>query len=165
MRVSVSVVGGAWGMFHHADPLLAYFLLLAECAAQAQYATVRAHNNMTAVSASQQPAEAERLVVGAEVLSLLADPTRLHLLRLLAYGEQDVTTLAAQVTASRSSVSQHLGRLRLAGLVQARRDGRRMLYRTTSDHLSALVDEALAFADHIVRGFPHHQVDAVLPDR
>jgi hypothetical protein len=30
-----------------------------------------------------------------------------------------------------------------------------MLYRTTSDHLSALVDEALEFADHIVRGIPH----------
>ena len=126
---------------------------------------MRAHNNMATASASQQPVEDQRLVVAAEVLGLLADPTRLQLLRLLATGEQDVTTLAGQVIASRSSVSQHLGRLRLAGLVQARRDGRRMLYRTTSDHLSALVDEALEFADHTVRGIPHHhqQVDVVLP--
>jgi DNA-binding transcriptional ArsR family regulator len=126
---------------------------------------MRAHNNMEAASASQQSVEVERLVVAAEVLGLLADPTRLHLLRLLAAGEQDVTTLAGQVTASRSSVSQHLGRLRLAGLVRARRDGRRMLYRTTSDHLAALVDEALEFADHTVRGIPHHQrrdADAVV---
>jgi DNA-binding transcriptional ArsR family regulator len=118
---------------------------------------MRAHNNMEAASASQQSVEVERLVVAAEVLGLLADPTRLHLLRLLAAGEQDVTTLAGQVAASRSSVSQHLGRLRLSGLVRARRDGRRMLYRTTSDHLAALVDEALEFADHTVRGIPHHQ--------
>jgi DNA-binding transcriptional ArsR family regulator len=126
---------------------------------------MRAHNNMATASASQQPVEDQRLVVAAEVLGLLADPTRLQLLRLLATGEQDVTTLAGQVIASRSSVSQHLGRLRLAGLVQARRDGRRMLYRTTSDHLSALVDEALEFADHTVRGIPHHQqqVDVALP--
>jgi hypothetical protein len=80
---------------------------------------MRAHDNMATVSASHQPVEAERLLVAAEVLGLLADPTRLQLL-LLATGEQDVTTLAGQVTASRSSVSQHLGRLRLAGLVQAR---------------------------------------------
>jgi len=117
---------------------------------------MRARNDLATTSASQQPVDTERLTVAAEVLGLLADPTRLHLLRLLATGEQDVTTLTAQVAASRSSVSQHLGRLRLAGLVQARRDGRRMFYRTTSDHLSALVDEALEFADHAVRGIPHH---------
>lgn len=124
---------------------------------------MRAHNNVTTVSTSQQPVEDQRLAVTAEVLGLLADPTRLRLLQLLATGEQDVTTLAGRVIASRSSVSQHLGRLRLAGLVQARRDGRRMLYRTTSDHLSALVDEALEFADHTARGLLHHhqQVDAV----
>lgn len=89
------------------------------------------------------------------MLGHLADPTRLHLLHLLAE-EQDVTTLTAQVAASRSSVSQHLGRLRLAGLVRARRDGRRMLYSITSDHLAELVTQALGFAEHTVRGIPHH---------
>jgi DNA-binding transcriptional ArsR family regulator len=97
----------------------------------------------------------ELLAVAAGVLGLLADPTRLHLLRLLVR-EQDVGTLTAQVAASRSSVSQHLGRLRLAGLVRARREGRRMLYRITSDHLSELVTQALEFADHTVQGIPHH---------
>jgi DNA-binding transcriptional ArsR family regulator len=97
----------------------------------------------------------EQLAVAAQVMAHLADPTRLHLLRLLST-EQDVSTLTAQVTASRSSVSQHLGRLRLAGLVQARRDGRRMLYHITSDHLAKLVTDALDFADHAVHGIPHH---------
>ncbi|GAA3437074.1 ArsR/SmtB family transcription factor [Kutzneria kofuensis] len=115
-----------------------------------------AHKNMAGASDSHQQIDGERLAVAADVLRHLADPTRLHLLRLLGDGEQDVTTLTTQVAASRSSVSQHLGRLRLAGLVQARRDGRRMLYRITSDHLSGLVDEALGFADHAVLGIPHH---------
>lgn len=97
----------------------------------------------------------EQWLVAAAVLGHLADPTRLHLLRLLTE-EQDVNTLTAQVAASRSSVSQHLGRLRLAGLVRARREGRRMLYRITSDHLTELVTQALEFADHTVRGIPHH---------
>ncbi|HEY3002320.1 MAG TPA: metalloregulator ArsR/SmtB family transcription factor [Kribbellaceae bacterium] len=112
---------------------------------------------MAPASDSLHADDAERLAVAAEVLGLLADPTRLQLLRLLAAGEQDVTTLTGQVAASRSSVSQHLGRLRLAGLVQVRRDGRHMVYRTVSDHLSALVDEAMEFADHTVRGIPHHR--------
>jgi DNA-binding transcriptional ArsR family regulator len=117
---------------------------------------MRAHNNMATGSEWQQPVDAVQLAAGAELLRHLADPTRLHLLRLLAAGESDVTSLAAQVSASRSSVSQHLGRLRLAGLVHARRDGRRMLYRIVSEHLSALVDETMKFADHAVHDVAHH---------
>lgn len=117
---------------------------------------MRAHNDMAVARATQQPPVGTQLGLAAEVLGHLADPTRLHLLRLLAAGEQDVSTLTAQVEASRSSVSQHLGRLRLAGLVHTRRDGRRMLYRITSDHLRGLVEEAYQFAGHLVRQIPHH---------
>lgn len=112
-----------------------------------------AHYNMSDEPAADSD---EQYGAAAEVLALLADPTRLHLLRLLDT-EKDVTTLTAQVEASRSSVSQHLGRLRLAGLVQVRRDGRRMLYRITSDHLAALVAEALGYAYHAVHDVPHHR--------
>ena len=109
---------------------------------------MRAHNNMADASGLRVPSNHDQLAVAAEVLGHLADPTRLHLLRLLAAGPQDVTALTAQVPASRSSVSQHLGRLRLAGLVQADRHGRRMLYRIASDHLRDLVEEAYQFAGH-----------------
>lgn len=118
---------------------------------------MRAHNDVATAHSSQLAPDTEQLALTADTLSHLADPTRLHLLRLLARGEQDVSTLTAQVTASRASVSQHLGRLRLAGLVQARREGRRMLYRVTSDHLGKLVDEACEFADHLVHDIPHHR--------
>jgi DNA-binding transcriptional ArsR family regulator len=120
---------------------------------------MRARNNMAGATELREPSNPEQLAVAAEVLRHLADPTRLHLLRLLAAGPQDVTTLTEQVSASRSSVSQHLGRLRLAGLVHADRDGRRMLYRTTSDHLRGLVEEAYQFAGHRVQQIPHHDRD------
>jgi DNA-binding transcriptional ArsR family regulator len=116
---------------------------------------MRARNNVAIGKSSQRAGTVEEYVAAAEVLGHLADPTRLQLLRLLAT-EQDVSTLTAQVSASRSSVSQHLGRLRLAGLVHARREGRRMLYRITSDHLAVLVAEALEYAEHAVRDIPHH---------
>lgn len=118
---------------------------------------MRARNDMATANPVPEPGTDDQLRVAADVLRHLADPTRLHLLRLLAAGEHDVTTLTAQVSASRSSVSQHLGRLRLAGLVQTRREGRRILYRTTSDHLRALVEEAYQFAEHLVHHIPHHE--------
>lgn len=121
---------------------------------------MRAHDDMAAASPEQQPDNdsggADQLTLAADVLGQLAHPTRLHLLRLLADGEQDVNTLTGQVNASRSSVSQHLGRLRMVGLVYIRRDGRRMLYRIASDHLGGLVEEAYQFAGHLVHDIPHH---------
>jgi DNA-binding transcriptional ArsR family regulator len=113
-----------------------------------------AHNELAGASLLQQPVTCDRLVVAARVLGQLADPTRLQLLRLLAEGEQDVNTLTAQVAASRSSVSQHLGRLRLTKLVRTRRDGRRILYRIAGEHLNTLVEEALQFAGYLVEDIP-----------
>ncbi len=90
------------------------------------------------------------------MFGLLADPTRLHLLWLLAREDADVGTLADAVDASRTSVSQHLAKLRLAGLVQATRDGRRVRYALVGGHLRRLLLEALGHADHVVTGEPHH---------
>jgi DNA-binding transcriptional ArsR family regulator len=109
-----------------------------------------------AVGDSAADPEGAVLLTAAELLAQLADPTRLQLVRLLGTEEQDVTTLTGQVSASRSSVSQHLGRLRLAGLVAARRDGRRMLYRVTSGHLVELADQAYDLAEHFVQAVPRH---------
>ena len=118
---------------------------------------MHAHNDMAGADDLPQQAVADRMARAAEVLRHLADPTRLHLLWLLTRGPRDVNSLTAEVDASRSSVSQHLGRLRLAGLVRAEREGRHMHYRLTSDHLRRLIDEAGDFADHVVRRIPHHE--------
>ncbi len=119
---------------------------------------MRARKHMAGDSPVRQPMTGDRLALAAQVLGHLADPTRLHLLLLLADGEQDVSTLTAQVAASRSSVSQHLGRLRLVGLVHARRDGRRMLYRLAGDHLRGLVEQAYQFAGHLVHHIPDQDI-------
>jgi DNA-binding transcriptional ArsR family regulator len=121
---------------------------------------VRARNELVGAGDWQQPLDDNVVARAAEVLRLLADATRLRLLVLLAEGPRDVNTLAAKVDASRSSVSQHLGRLRWSGLVAARREGRRMIYRLSSDHVRGLVAEAYAFAEHLDRDIPHHSSDA-----
>ncbi|MFE7130132.1 ArsR/SmtB family transcription factor [Streptomyces sp. NPDC057638] len=97
-----------------------------------------------------------RLAQAAEVFAMAADATRLHLLWLLAQDESDVGSLAARCGASRTAVSQHLAKLRLAGLVETRREGRHVVYRLRDGHLRRLVLEALSYADHRVSGQAPH---------
>lgn len=103
------------------------------------------------------PPEPERLAVAAGVFALLSDQTRLHLLWLLAEEEADVGRLTEACGASRTAVSQHLAKLRLAGLVESRRRSRHVIYSLADGHLRRLVLEALSHADHVVTGEPFHE--------
>ncbi|BCJ26675.1 hypothetical protein Asera_07830 [Actinocatenispora sera] len=104
----------------------------------------------------QQLPDDELIETAATALRLLADPTRLRLLCLLRDAELDVGSLAAATGSARPAVSQHLAKLRLAGLVRTRRDGRRALYRARGGHVRRLVDEVLAAAQHHLTGAPDH---------
>ena len=59
----------------------------------------------------------------------LADVNRLRIVRRLAEGEATVSELIDQVGLSQPLVSWHLGKLRLAGLVETRRAGRETVTR------------------------------------
>ncbi|GAA2674062.1 MULTISPECIES: metalloregulator ArsR/SmtB family transcription factor [Actinosynnema] len=87
---------------------------------------------------------------------MLADGTRLRMMWLLCGDEYDVTTLAGAVGIARPAVSQHLAKLKLAGLVSVRRDGRRAVYRARGGHVRRLLAEAVEAADHHVTGRPDH---------
>jgi DNA-binding transcriptional ArsR family regulator len=108
-------------------------------------------------TAHNDPGGASGAVLDAAVaaLRMLGDETRLRLLWHLRDDEQDVTALTAALnTAARPAVSQHLAKLRLAGLVTTRRDGRRVLYRLTGPHVRRLVLESLAQAEHFLATTP-----------
>lgn len=90
----------------------------------------------------------EQFAVAAELLALLGDRTRLTLLHALTADEADVTTLTRACGAARPAVSQHLARLRLAGLVGTRKEGRRVVYSLGDGHVRRLVEEVLKVADH-----------------
>ncbi|GAA3870514.1 ArsR/SmtB family transcription factor [Streptomyces sp. NPDC003631] len=98
----------------------------------------------------------EQFALAAELLSLLGDRTRLALLHALTGGEADVSTLTEACGAARPAVSQHLARLRLAGLVDTRKEGRRVVYSLRDGHLRRVVDEALSLADHRLSNRPAH---------
>ncbi|MFF3153259.1 ArsR/SmtB family transcription factor [Streptomyces sp. NPDC057910] len=81
------------------------------------------------------------------VLKAVAGPIRLRLLQSLTQQELSVGELVELVGAHYAAVSQHLARLRAAGLVTVRRSGTHMLYRTTNPHLPALLATALHLAE------------------
>ncbi len=58
-----------------------------------------------------------------------------------AQGELDVGTLAERAGVSIATASQHLGKLRLAGVITARREGRRQIYTVDDPHVLALIDQ------------------------
>jgi DNA-binding transcriptional ArsR family regulator len=101
--------------------------------------------------------EEDKARAAADVLRLLADPTRLRLLAALAETARDVTELTELTGVPRPAVSQHLGKLRLGGLVESHADGRRRIYTVRNGHVRRLVTETLAHADHLLIGLPDHE--------
>ena len=65
----------------------------------------------------------------ARVFQALGDPIRLRLVALLAHGELCVCHLTAALALPQSTISRHLGLLRAAHLVEARRQGSWIHYR------------------------------------
>ena len=67
--------------------------------------------------------------------ALIADPTRREILDHLRAGEHDVSGLVGQLGVPQPLVSKHLRALRDAGVVSARVEGKRRVYRLAADPL------------------------------
>jgi DNA-binding transcriptional ArsR family regulator len=80
----------------------------------------------------------------AGLFGLLASAARLQIVWMLAHGEQDVGTLAEAVGMALPAVSQHLTKLKLAGVVTARRDGRRHVYAIEDPRVADSVRQVVA---------------------
>jgi DNA-binding transcriptional ArsR family regulator len=96
-----------------------------------------------AAGAADEPPSAELLQDAAGTFGMLAATTRLHIVWLLARSEQDVTALAELTGGTVPAVSQHLAKLKLAGLVSSRRDGRRQVYVVDDPHVVAIVRQMI----------------------
>ena len=66
--------------------------------------------------------------------------------------EEETLEIAALVDKSPATVSQHLGKLRLAGIVQSRRDGTFIHYTLADNHVGEVVEDALFHAEHLDDG-------------
>jgi DNA-binding transcriptional ArsR family regulator len=77
----------------------------------------------------------------------LSDESRLRMLLALKHGELCVCQLAELVGLAQSTVSKHMYILRMAGLVESRREGRWVLYRRSDRDLSTVAEEAMSWID------------------
>lgn len=77
--------------------------------------------------------------LSADIARTLGHAHRLVLLHHIAEGEKAVERLSELTGLSLANASQHLQGLKRAGLVQTRRDGKRVLYRLGSGPIEALL--------------------------
>jgi DNA-binding transcriptional ArsR family regulator len=96
----------------------------------------------------------EQVHLAAETFRMLADPTRIKVLWALLQGESSVACLAEVAGAAPTAVSQHLAKLRLAGLVRGRREGTFVYYSAADEHVRGLLRQALFHADRVDRDLP-----------
>jgi DNA-binding transcriptional ArsR family regulator len=94
----------------------------------------------------------EQVHLAAESFRLLGDPTRIKVLWALLQGESSVACLAELAGVTATAVSQHLAKLRLAGLVKGRREGTFVYYSAASDHVQPLLALALSHAEELDHG-------------
>ena len=94
----------------------------------------------------------------ARIGTALSSATRLEFLELLAQGERSVEQLATLTGVSVANTSQHLQKLRQAGLIIGRKDGQYVYYRLAGDEIVGLLaalgqvgETYLAEVERIVR--------------
>ncbi|MDD7793515.1 ArsR/SmtB family transcription factor [Clostridium sp. 'White wine YQ'] len=76
----------------------------------------------------------------SEMLKVLAHPVRLCIVRgLLEHGECNVTYMQDCLDTPQSTISQHLQRLRTAGIIEGRRNGLEIFYKVCNSQVENLI--------------------------
>ncbi|HHY25838.1 MAG TPA: winged helix-turn-helix transcriptional regulator [Desulfitobacterium dehalogenans] len=80
----------------------------------------------------------------AELLKVLAHPVRLCIVsKLLETGECNVTSMHTCLNTPQSTISQHLQKLRSAGIVEYRRSGLEIYYKIKNKRIIQLINDIL----------------------
>ena len=90
----------------------------------------------------------------ARAMGVLADETRLKIVRGLFAGSACVAALAKSVGLPVARVSHHLAILRAAGIVEGERDGQRVIYRLSREFHSSPRSQTLDFGCCLIRFLP-----------
>lgn len=97
-------------------------------------------SDKTSVRFPELSHELERDLV--QVFKLMSDETRLRVIMyLMREGELHVSALCDKLGQSQPAVSHHLALLRVAGLIEARRDGKHNYYSVRAMHFHRIMSE------------------------
>jgi DNA-binding transcriptional ArsR family regulator len=97
-----------------------------------------------------------RAATTSDAFNAVAEPRRRDILNYLALQERAVGEIVVTLGIEQPSVSKHLRVLKDVGLVNARRDGRQMFYRTNAEAVRPLHEWTSTFEK-----FWRHQLSAV----
>ena len=89
-----------------------------------------------------------RAAATADVFNAIAEARRRDILVFLADNEHSVSDIVARFEMSQPSASKHLRVLYDVGLVDARREGQQVFYRTNADALRPIAEWARTFERH-----------------
>jgi DNA-binding transcriptional ArsR family regulator len=81
----------------------------------------------------------------SDAFNAIAEPRRREILAYLAAREHPVADIVSALRLAQPSVSKHLRVLRHVGLVDARRNGRQMFYRTNAQRIRPVHDWSSQF--------------------
>ncbi|HCL56030.1 MAG TPA: transcriptional regulator [Spirochaetia bacterium] len=83
-------------------------------------------------------------------LKVFSDPSRIKILSLLAEKEQCVGSISQTLAMTQSAVSHQLRILRQSYLVKHRKEGKKVLYSLSDDHVESILKTSL---EHILENF------------
>jgi DNA-binding transcriptional ArsR family regulator len=86
-----------------------------------------------------------RAATTSDVFNAIAEPRRRDILQYLALRERPVGDIVAALGLAQPSVSKHLRVLRDVDLVEVRRNGRQVFYRTNAEGIKPLHDWTCQF--------------------
>lgn len=87
------------------------------------------------------------LSFSSELLIAMANPVRIEILTYLSESEISVGMLGDRIGLSQSALSQHLAKLRSAGLVTTRREAQTIYYHSSSPAVRQTLDLLKQFFD------------------
>jgi DNA-binding transcriptional ArsR family regulator len=88
----------------------------------------------------------------SQIFQVMADPTRLRIISLLAGRELCVCDLASALEMTQSAISHQLRVMRITKLVKCRREGRVAWYSLDDDHVEKLFLQGVNHIGHFSRG-------------
>jgi DNA-binding transcriptional ArsR family regulator len=88
----------------------------------------------------EEPMEERILELKAEVLKVLAQPTRLKILELLRNGEKCICEIVPAINGEQSNISRHISLMQKSHLVTTRKDGVKVMVKVSDPKIFEILD-------------------------
>jgi ArsR family transcriptional regulator len=88
----------------------------------------------------EESMEERALELKAEVLKVLAQPTRLKILELLRNGERCICEIVPAINGEQSNISKHISLMQKSQLVTTRKDGVKVMVKVSDPKIFEILD-------------------------